>query len=90
MQLVRDWLEAQSSPGWLMIVDNVDDRTMFFEQVDGTTTDKRLIEYIPQAAKGSVIYTTRSRDVGFDLASGDEPIEVSPMDINEGLIMLGD
>jgi len=90
MQLVRDWLEAQSSPGWLMIVDNVDDRTMFFEQVDGTTTDKRLIEYIPQAAKGSVIYTTRSRDVGIDLASGDEPIEVSPMDINEGLIMLGD
>jgi len=90
MQLVRDWLENRCSLEWLMVVDNVDDRTMFFKQRDDMTTDKCLVEYIPQAAKGSVIYTTRSRDIGVDLASGDEPIEVSPMDIDEGLSMLGD
>jgi len=73
-----------------MVVDNVDDRTMFFEQRDDMTTDKCLVEYIPQGAKGSVIYTTRSRDIGVDLASGDEPIEVFPMEIDEGLLMLGD
>lgn len=90
MQLVRDWLESRYSPEWLMVVDNVDDRTMFLEQRDDMTTDKCLVEYIPQAAKGSLIYTTRSRDIGVDLASGDEPIEVSSMDVDERLSMLGD
>lgn len=90
MQLARDWLENQYPLEWLIIVDNVDDRTIFFEQRDDMTTDKCLVEYIPQAAKGSVIYTTRSRDIGVDLASGDEPIEVYPMNIDEGLLMLGD
>jgi len=73
-----------------MAVDNVDDRTMFFEQRDDMTTDKCLVEYVPQAAKGSIIYTTRSRDIGIDLASGDEPVKVSPMNIDDGLLMLGD
>jgi len=73
-----------------MVVDNVDDRTMFFEQRDDMTTDKCLVEYVPQAAKGSIIYTTRSRDIGIDLASGDEPVKVSPMNIDDGLLMLGD
>jgi len=73
-----------------MVVDNVDDRTMFFEQTEDMLTDKCLIEYIPQAVKGSVIYTTRSRDVGIDPTSGDEPIEVSPLDIHQGLLMLGE
>lgn len=90
MQLVRDWLENQYPLEWLIVVDNVDDRTIFFEQRDDMTTDKCLVEYIPQAAKGSVIYTTRSRDIGVDLASGEEPIEVYPMNIDEGLSMLGD
>lgn len=31
LQLVRDWLEAKYECRWLMIVDNVDDRNMFFE-----------------------------------------------------------
>lgn len=90
MQLVRDWLESRHSPEWLMVVDNVDDRTMFFEQRDDTTINRCLVEYIPQAAKGSIICTTRSRDIGVDLALGQEPIEVSPMNIEEGLSMLGD
>lgn len=90
MQLVRNWLETRYSLEWLMVVDNVDDRTMFFEQRDDMTTDKCLVEYVPQAAKGSIIYTTRSRDIGIDLASGDEPVKVSPMNIDDGLLMLGD
>ena len=90
MQLVRNWLETRYPFEWLMIVDNVDDRTMFFEQTDNRATNKALIAYIPQAATGSIIYTTRNRDVGIDLASGDEPIKVSPVSVDEGLSMLGD
>ncbi|KAL9133932.1 MAG: hypothetical protein Q9175_004893 [Cornicularia normoerica] len=31
LQLVRDWLEAKYECRWLMIIENVDDRNMFFE-----------------------------------------------------------
>lgn len=90
LQLVRDWLETQYSSEWLMIVDNVDDRTMFFEQKDDILTYKALVEYIPHAAKGGIIYTTRSRDVGIDLASGEEPIQVLPLSVQDSLSMLGE
>ncbi|KAL9579363.1 MAG: hypothetical protein Q9212_005152 [Teloschistes hypoglaucus] len=90
MQLVRDWLETNCATRWLMIVDNVDDRTVFFEQDPDLTTGRALVEYIPQAANGTVIYTTRSRDIGVDLLSGSEPIKVSPLSIDEGIFMLGD
>ncbi|KAL8686618.1 MAG: hypothetical protein Q9218_006983 [Villophora microphyllina] len=90
MQLVRDWLETHHLAQWLMIVDNVDDRSVFFEQAPDMTTAKALVEYIPQANNGTVIYTTRSRDIGVDLMSGDEPIKVSPLTVEEGIFMLGD
>ncbi|KAL8776668.1 MAG: hypothetical protein Q9194_003013 [Teloschistes cf. exilis] len=90
MQLVRDWLEISCVTQWLMIVDNVDDRTVFFEQDPDMATGRALVEYIPQAANGTVIYTTRSRDIGVDLLSGSEPIKVSPLSIEEGIFMLGD
>lgn len=88
MQLVRDWLETQRSWHWLMIVDNVDDRTMFFEP--RMATDKLLIEYLPRAVRGTVIYTTRSRDIGADLLAGDEPIHVFPTNTDEALSVLGE
>ncbi|KAI4244630.1 MAG: hypothetical protein LQ352_006744 [Teloschistes flavicans] len=90
MQLVRDWLETHCATRWLMIVDNVDDRAVFFHQDPDMTTGRALIEYIPQATNGTVIYTTRSRDIGVDLLSGSEPIKVSPLSIEEGIHMLGD
>ena len=89
LTLVRNWLETKYRFRWLMIIDNVDDRTNFFERTGDITVGKALIEYIPQTAAGSVIYTTRNRDVGLDLTLGDEPITVPPLSIAEGLTMFG-
>ncbi len=83
LQLVRDWLEAKYECRWLMIVDNVDDRNMFFETY--TYAGKAFREYIPQT-KGSILYTTRNRDIGIDLALDRVPII---MNVQEAQALLG-
>lgn len=70
-----------------MIVDNVDDRNMFFETF--TYAGKALREYIPQSFKGSILYTTRNRDIGVDLALDRVPITVPSMDAEEAQALLG-
>ena len=87
LQLVRDWLEAKYECSWLMILDNVDDRNMFFETY--TYAGKALREYVPQSPKGSIIYTTRNMDIGMDLALDRSPITVPSMDTHEALALLG-
>ncbi|KAL9600032.1 MAG: hypothetical protein Q9179_003359 [Wetmoreana sp. 5 TL-2023] len=89
LQLVRCWLEIHYTLDWLMVIDNVDDRTIFLERPNDMTISKALIEYIPRTARGKIIYTTRSRDIGIDLVSGDEPIRLLPLSREEGISMLG-
>ena len=87
LQLVRDWLEGKYNCRWLMIVDNVDDRNMFFDTL--TDAGKALREYIPQSSRGSILYTTRNRDIGMDLALDRAPITVPSMDAQEAQALLG-
>ena len=70
-----------------MILDNVDDRNMFFENY--SYAGKALREYVPQSSKGSIIYTTRNMDIGMDLALNRSPINVPSMDADEALALLG-
>ena len=69
-----------------MILDNVDDRNMFFENY--SYAGKALREYVPQNSKGSIIYTTRNMDIGMDLALDRSPINVPSMDAQEALALL--
>ena len=86
-QLVRDYLENKYRCPWLMVVDNVDDRIMFFE--DQSYKGKALCEYIPQTSRGAVLYTTRKRDIGVDLDPHRDPIEVPSMNIHDAQSLLG-
>ena len=70
-----------------MVIDNVDDRNMFFETF--TYAGKALREYIPQSPKGSVLFTTRNRDIGVDLALDRSPITVPSMNTQEAQNLLG-
>lgn len=70
-----------------MIIDNVDDRTMFFE--DDNYKGRSLCEYIPQTALGAILYTTRNRDIGIDLDSGRDPIDVPSMSLEDATSLLG-
>ena len=71
---------------WLMIMDNVDDRG-FFEGL--TSTGKTLREYVPQSRNGTIIYTTRNRDIGIDLSLERDPIFVPSMELEEARELLG-
>ena len=71
-----------------MVVDNVDDRGMFFE--DDRYKGKALCEYMPQTALGAILYTTRNRDIGIDLDIGQDPIDVPSMDVDDARSLLGE
>lgn len=80
LQLVRDWLEIHTDHEWLMVIDNVDIAdTLFHERVNGRT----LTEYIPQTQRGSLLYTSRNRDVAVDILHGGDLVHVGPMSPNE-------
>ena len=88
LQLVRNWFETKYNCRWLMVIDNVDDRAMFFEEK--ISNGKAPCEYIPQSPKGSILYTTRNKDIGIDLASHRDPIIVPPMTVAEARSLLGE
>lgn len=80
LQIVRDWLERTYPCKWLMVVDNVDNASDFFEM---QLLRKSMYEYVPQSSNGSVLYTTRNRDIAVDLASDQDPIDVGSLSTEE-------
>lgn len=80
LQLVRDWLERDDQCKWFMVVDNVDDASVFYEQ---RLLGKSMAEYVPQTPNGRILYTTRSRDIAVDLSSDRDPIQVGFMSTEE-------
>ncbi|KAI9860963.1 MAG: hypothetical protein M1813_005642 [Trichoglossum hirsutum] len=98
LRLVRNWLCDESNGRWVMIVDNVDDLGIFFPPPDRTQAigaDKSgqavepLSEFLPQSPNGSILITSRSRDVAYRLTGSHTFIrEVKPMDEGDALALL--
>lgn len=74
LDLVYDWLSGDTT--WLMILDNADDKDVFFDQrptansqiPEAQRSSGPLITYLPQTSRGgSVLITSRNRDVAFRL-----------------------
>ncbi|KAE9372564.1 TPR-like protein [Stipitochalara longipes BDJ] len=86
LQLVRNWLEGQYQLPWLMIIDNADDAHIF----DKTENGKSALEYLPQIGKGSILYTSRNRDVSLDLVGDEHIITVSPLCAVEARLLFGE
>jgi hypothetical protein len=88
LRLVNNWLSDEANGRWFMIVDNADDASVFFHPADENTaaSAEALSEFLPQSQNGSILVTSRSRDVAFKI-TGDtrDIIMVDPM--NEGLAM---
>ncbi|KAK7418269.1 hypothetical protein QQX98_004054 [Neonectria punicea] len=81
--LLKHWLEFRHEGPWLMVVDNVDDEDVFFREQ--MRIGKTPSECIPHCANGSLLFTTRSSDIAFDVANPAKPISVHEMDKAEGL-----
>jgi tetratricopeptide (TPR) repeat protein len=84
--LVQNWLENRHEGSWLMVVDNIDDAEVFFKEP--MTNKKTLSQCIPRTGKGSLLFTTRSRDIAVDLILPAKPIPVPMLTKSEGAELL--
>jgi hypothetical protein len=83
--LVKAWLTGRQSGQWLMVIDNADDGDVFFGQTAAgpSLNSQSLWHYIPQNPNGSILFTTRNKQLGLDLTGGGELISIAPMNYTE-------
>ncbi|KAL8786236.1 MAG: hypothetical protein Q9195_008292 [Heterodermia aff. obscurata] len=90
LQLVRDWLDTKCRFDWFMVVDNVDERAGFLERSEHGEAKKALWNYVSHSAKGTLLYTTRSRDIGINLSPDKDPIMVQCLGFDNARALLGE
>ncbi|KAI9759097.1 MAG: hypothetical protein M1840_003516 [Geoglossum simile] len=98
LRLVYSWLCDEANGRWVMIIDNADDLEVFTCPSDRRKGSKddvssnaaaALLESLPQSPNGSMLITSRSRDVAFRLTgSYADIIRVHPMDQSNALTLL--
>ena len=81
--LVKDWLQTRHKEPWLMVVDNVDDEKSFFHE--NMRNGKTPSQSIPHCSHRSLLFTTRTSDMGVDFAAPAAPIMIPALDPEEGL-----
>ena len=97
-ELVFKWLNGDDSGNWLMVVDNADNQGFFFpsdsssdsSDITEAPSSKLLIDYIPQKLGPSrlLLFTTRNRALGVDLANGELSVEVPTLSLQEARDLL--
>ncbi|KAI9854168.1 MAG: hypothetical protein M1813_001338, partial [Trichoglossum hirsutum] len=98
LRLVYSWLCDEANGRWVIIIDNADDLGVFTCPSDRRKGSKddvfsnaaaALLESLPQSPNGSILITSRSRDVAFRLTgSYADIIRVYPMDQPHALALL--
>ncbi|KAK1569875.1 P-loop containing nucleoside triphosphate hydrolase protein [Colletotrichum navitas] len=91
--LVRRWLEKKERGRWIMIIDNADDKELFFPSETGRAntsketsaqSSSRLSDYLPDCAHGSILITTRDKRAALRFSQGKPSIiEIEKMNQNE-------
>ncbi|KAK2038456.1 hypothetical protein LZ31DRAFT_608634 [Colletotrichum somersetense] len=91
--LVRRWLEKKERGRWVMIIDNADDKELFFPSESATAnasketsvqSSSRLGDYLPECAHGSILITTRDKKAASRFSQGKPSIiEIDKMDQSE-------
>ncbi|KAL8885115.1 MAG: hypothetical protein Q9192_006702 [Flavoplaca navasiana] len=82
LKLVQEWLQEENTTGWLMVVDNADDATIYFgtRQRDLSTNydeSKTFAQFLPLCSHGRILITTRDRRVGERLSQRLGNIEIA-------------
>lgn len=80
---MKDWFESEESGRWLIVYDNADDLDLLYTDDGG-----RLSAYFPRSACGSILMTTRNRQVGVKFATAKNVVTLEALNIAEaGLLM---
>ncbi|KAH8661696.1 hypothetical protein BGZ60DRAFT_91061 [Tricladium varicosporioides] len=98
LQLVKNWLQDKSNGPWFMVIDNADNNSDFFDTEEGKfhpppptgdkTTVKKLASYIPRCPHGSILVTSRNKEVAINFAIQKGAIEVKKMSGEESKALL--
>ncbi|KAJ5536023.1 hypothetical protein N7513_009209 [Penicillium frequentans] len=95
-QLVESWLQ-DAKRKWLLILDNVDDDGFLRQPATGqqgleasqsNLSTKPLLEYLPRSSNGSILITSRNREVALKMIDHQDVIQVHPMARPEALELL--
>ncbi|KAJ5757135.1 uncharacterized protein N7511_007317 [Penicillium nucicola] len=98
LRLVQNWLLDGRTSKWVLIVDNVDDDG-FLRKLSATDREgqrngranaspRPLLEFLPQSSNGSILFTTRSKELALKLVDYRNLIEIEPMKRFEALRLL--
>ncbi|KAL8364903.1 hypothetical protein RB595_003946 [Gaeumannomyces hyphopodioides] len=88
LQLVYGWLSNEQNGRWTIILDSADDGGVFYATNDGRK-GKPLANYLPQSRNGSIVVTTRNRDLACRLTgSYKNIINIEPMVLADALLLL--
>jgi tetratricopeptide (TPR) repeat protein len=89
-QLVYGWLSNERNGRWVMVLDSADDRDVFYGPTSGDARNERPVAtYLPQTRNGSLILTTRDKDLASRLTGRRQNmIEVGPMTQRDALTLL--
>ncbi|KAH6641838.1 P-loop containing nucleoside triphosphate hydrolase protein [Chaetomium tenue] len=89
-QLVYNWLSNDRNGRWVIILDNADDRNVLYSPIsDDTPNSRPFATYLPQNRNGSILITTRNKDLAFRLTGYHQNIiEVGPMAQTDALTLL--
>lgn len=83
LELVSDWLNDKSHESWMLLLDNTDNESVFFNtqgpDLSQHVNTTPLIRYIPQTANGLVLFTSRNRNAAFRLTNNVETIIDIPL-----------
>ncbi|KAB5566910.1 P-loop containing nucleoside triphosphate hydrolase protein [Coniochaeta sp. 2T2.1] len=90
LQLVYGWLCNERNGRWVMVLDSADDRDVFYGPTSGEVrNDRSFATYLPQSRNGSIIITTRDKDLASRLTGRRQNmIEVGPMAQRDALTLL--
>ncbi|KAL8366543.1 hypothetical protein RB595_010413 [Gaeumannomyces hyphopodioides] len=78
-QLVCGWLSNERNGRWTIVLDSADDENVFYAANDGRE-GKPLASCLPQSRNGSIVVTTRNRDLACRLTgSYKNIINIRPM-----------
>ncbi|KAI5820705.1 P-loop containing nucleoside triphosphate hydrolase protein [Pyronema omphalodes] len=73
--LVKRWQESLESGDWILILDNADDILDFYPTVSKSTTHDGSAKFTARGSKGTIIVTTKDREVARNFANQNAIIE---------------
>ena len=95
--MMHRWLSAEDHGKWMMVVDNADNREVMFAPWSGEmkgqaatpSPNRSVSDYFPISSNGSIVVTSRNREVleGLDICDEDM-LEVGPMEVDVAQALL--